>query len=416
MDRTIALSVLILNCLLCSSLAVAQEPKPAKPPLTDVQILAQGNNQFALTLHRQLASQSDKDFVVSPFSVSTALAIVHAGARGETGAEMAKALHFELPVDRQAKAFNKLLGLISDSHGDKKRFGELSVANGLWVEKSYPIRNEFVTLIQNSYQGKAQLLDFKNDSEEGRKIINRWVEEKTHDRIKGLLHPENVNTETKMVVTNAVYLNKIWLTPFMELLTKDGDFYTGTKKRSLPMMHGMMDTAYFQGDGISLLELPYNCHSTAMFILLPDEKSDLKKIEQDLDWTKLKGWIEKKEIREVTITLPRVKMEGRNSLVPALNAMGMRTPFGVSADFSGIIPGGKVQISDIIHQAYLSMDEKETEAAAATAVTTIVPTGAHIPAPKATFKANRPFLMFIIEDIEDYWHHTILFTARFTGE
>lgn len=390
----------------------AQKAEAAKKAeAADLAALVDGNNEFALALHRKLAAKSDGNFVMSPFSISTALAIVHAGARGETADEMAKALHFKLPVDRQAKAFKKLLADMNGPEDKAKRKGELSIANALWAQKSFPFRDEFLTLGRDQYQAELRLLDFENDSEAGRKEINGWVEKKTHDKIRELIQPGQVNSRTKLVVTNAVYLNKKWAVPFRKDATKDEEFNNGKEKKKVPMMHGSMDQLYYAGDGVQVLQLPYDDGDLAMLFVLPDEKQEIAKFEQELDWAKLKGWIGKLQEHDVDVILPRVKMASRNSLSKALQEMGMCLAFTSGADFTGMVSSSGVQISEVIHEACMSLDESETEAAAATAVIVWQPVSARIgPFPaKVTFRTDRPFLVLIRE------RHTneILFIGRF---
>jgi serpin B len=387
------------------------EEPPDKVRPEDMEALVTANNQFSLALHRQLAAKSKTNIIASPFSISTALAVVQAGARGETASEMARTLQLTLPPDRLPKTFRHVLAEIN-YNWHKQRPGELTVANALWIQKKFPIQEDFLNVVRTQYQSELRSLDFAQNPEGGRKEINRWIEGKSRDKIRELIQPGEVHARTRLVVTNTVYLKKAWMLRFNKDNTKDEWFYSENTKKLEPMMHARMAQFYYEGDGVKLLRLPYeDLGRLTMFVLLPDDKQGMANLEQQLDWPKLKGWIEKQKVHEVEVTLPRVKMEKKFHLREALTVMGMKHPFTDQADFSGMTSASGMQIDDIIHQAYLSLDEKGTEAAAVTAVIQVQPVTFEpvTPLPKCVFCADHPFLLLV----QDSRTGAILFTGRF---
>lgn len=386
----------------------AEPPKIVSGLKEDLETLVAGNNEFAFAFHRRLAEKSDTNFFMSPISISSALAIVHAGARGETAAEMAEALSFKLPTERQARAFEHLLTELNG--GEQKRPGELTIANALWVQESFPFRDSFLSLVGEHYQAKLCPLDFRMNAEGSRQEINKWVRVQTRDKIRELLQPNQVNPYTRLVVTNTVYLKKEWRDRFHKRLTREEWFSTPKEKKRVPMMHGGVYTDYYGDEEVQLLQLPYSDGQLAMFILLPNEKWEMAKFEQQLNWSKVNRWTQKLKYHSVTIYLPRVKVEARNHLSHLFSAMGMRLAFSEEADFSGMVSGGEIHVKEIVHQAYLSLDENGTEAAAATAICMpLLTTGVYRkPPPPVTFRADRPFLVFI----RDRKTGAILFTGR----
>lgn len=406
MKRKMIVALVISVIILWGIPMILAEEKQERPAETDVNVLVSGNNEFALELHRRLANKGNANVVVSPFSISTAMAIVHVGARGKTGTEMAKAMRFTLPSGKQVEAFKDLLS----ANQNRKGAGEFVVANALWGEKQFPLRENFLTQGRDYFKAELRLLDFRSDPEGGRTEINRWVEEKTRNKVRELIQPREVDSQTKLVVTNAVYLKKAWAIRFRKDATKDNSFQIGNEKKLVSTMHGRMEQMYFRGEGVQLLQLPYNDDRLAMLVMLPDEEKGIGDLEKVMDWPKLNRWIQKLQLHDVEISLPRMKIEARTHLPEALQDMGMRLAFTKEADFSGMASGGDLYISDVIHQANIAVDESETEAAAATAIILATPVTARsdVPLPKAVFQADHPFLIFV----RDRQTGSILFTAR----
>ncbi|XXY71546.1 serpin family protein [Sorangium sp. So ce291] len=374
-------------------------------PAADLKELVGGNTDFAFALYQQLAGMPGNLFY-SPYSMSSALAMTYAGARGATETEMAGALRFTLPQERLHPAFNALdLALARRGQGAEGKDGEgfrLKVANALWGQVGSSFAPSFLDVLAESYGAGLRVVDFAQAPDEARGIINGWVAERTEDRIKDILPEGAIQPATRLVLTNAVYFNAAWQFPFDEEDTAPGDFtlVDGTTV-SVPMMNGSAQLGYGEGDGYEALELPYDGGELSMVLVLPEEGGEL---EAGLDRERLEGVIGSLGTRSVTMTLPKFKFESTLDLVPQLVELGMPIAFTGRADFSGIDGQGGLFISDVLHKAFVSVDEAGTEAAAATAVV-IGETSAPEP---ATIRFDRPFLFFI-RDIET---GAVLFVGR----
>lgn len=372
--------------------------------------VATGVNPFAFDLYKQLRSQRGNVFV-SPFSISSALAMTAAGAKGETLAQMARVLHLQDnsgPTSRQ-----KFSDLIHATHGPQraKRPFELAVANGIWSQKGYPWRDEFKQAVRNAFEAELNDADFKTRAEETRLAINKWVEEQTRQKIKDLFAKGVISNLTRMVLANAVYYKGTWETPFQKGATKDAPFLLadGTKK-DVPMMVQKSPAGLYETDEFQLLHLPYSGKQTSMLVFLPRKEDGLGELESKLGidfWSKAVGWARSQG--DVQIHLPKFKVETQYGLNDTLAKMGMADAFDFEkADFSGMVtdmPEGKLAISAVVHKAYCDVNEEGTEAAAATGVVVGVRSA---PAKPKVFKADRPFLFAIHHDPTS----TILFLGR----
>ncbi|WP_437624797.1 serpin family protein [Sorangium sp. So ce1151] len=390
------------GCVVASDKQRISEPAV---PAADLKELVRGNTDFALALYEQLAGMPGNLFY-SPHSMSSALAMTYAGARGATETEMAGALRFTLPQERLHPAFNALdLALARRGQGAEGKDGEgfrLKVANALWGQVGSSFAPSFLDVLAESYGAGLRVVDFAQAPDEARGIINGWVAERTEGRIKDILPEGAIRPATRLVLTNAVYFNAAWQFPFDEEDTAPGDFtlLDGTAV-SVPMMNGSAQVGYGEGDGYEALELPYGGGELSMVLVLPAEGGEL---EAGLDRERLEGVIGSLGTRSVTMTLPKFKFESTLDLVPQLVELGMPIAFTGLADFSGIDGQGGLFISDVLHKAFVSVDEAGTEAAAATAVV-IGETSAPEP---ATIRFDRPFLFFI-RDIET---GAVLFVGR----
>jgi serpin B len=382
---------------------------PPKADPADVAAVTEGDNQFALDLYAQLRGQEGNLFV-SPYSISTALAMTRAGARGDTAAEMDKVMHFTLPQDK----LNPTLGAIIhqlNGDADAKRGYQLSTANALWGQKGYPFNDAFLKLAKDDFGGGLNDVDFKGATEQARQTINAWVEKQTHDKIKELLQKGILTEDTRLVLTNAIYFKGDWASQFKKDATRNEAFHlTADKKNDVPMMHQTEEYGYFDGDSFQMLEMPYTGKDLSMVVLLPKKIDGLADLEKGLTADKLAGWVGKLNKQKVIVSLPKFKTEQRISLAKTLADMGMKLAFDDQrADLSGI--GGQphdLYISDVIHKAYIDVNEEGTEAAAATAVVIAEPSAVRIEPPTPVFRADHPFL-FLIRDT-----HTgaVLFLGR----
>ncbi|HJN09530.1 MAG TPA: serpin family protein [Pirellulaceae bacterium] len=373
----------------------------------DVSGIVESGNQFALDLYQQLRGDEGNLFF-SPSSISTALAMTYAGAAGETEAEMAKTLHFQMPQDQLHDGMKALQAFWTTP--DKKKGIRLHLANRLWGQESFEFLPAFLRTTRDNYGAELARLDFATKTEESRQTINGWVEDQTEDKIIELIPPDVLSSDTKLVLTNAVYFKGDWSEPFDEKRTKDEDFHlTATDKLKAPLMHNWNDFRYAAVDGFQVLELPYGDGSLSMVVLLPEKIDGLPDLEANLTTENLQKWIRKLKSEKVKVYLPKFKTTSQFKMSSTLKSMGMVSAFDPSlADFSGMTGGKDLFISAVIHKAFVDVNEEGTEAAAATAVVTGRP--APITEPPV-FRADHPFLFMIRDDRNG----AILFVGRITN-
>ncbi|MGK4003577.1 serpin family protein [Sorangium sp. So ce1036] len=374
-------------------------------PAEDRESLARNNASFALDLGRALDGAT-KNLVYSPFSVSTALAMSYAGARGDTKEAIAKAMRFELPEDRLHPAFNHVdLELQKRAESTREGGGfRLRTANALWSQLELTLQQPFLKVLVESYGAPVRLADFTN-AEEAEGLINTWVSDRTDGLIPKLLDG-NVEPLTRLVLVNAISFKAAWSEPFKEEATKPGAFERadGTSVTA-QMMRGTQETRHGAGDGWEAVELPYAGTPVSMVVVMPDPGT-ADAFEELLDGAALEELLDSMQQRSVDITMPRFSFRSSASLKEALQTLGMGVAFSPDADFKGIIAEGELNIQDVIHEALIDVDEAGTEAAAATAVLFEV-TGGGAPEP-AEIVVDRPFFFFI----RDLATEAILFAGR----
>ena len=343
--------------------------------------LVAGNSDFAFDLYRELVASdsnlSESNLFFSPHSISLALAMAYAGATGRTMEQMSETLNFALPQDRLHPAFNTLdLALASGSAGNSNEDFRLNVANSVWGQADHGFLVEFLDVLAESYGEKVREVDFKRDSEGARILINDWVAGETEDRIRDLIPPNAIDRYTRLVLTNAIYFNAAWRYPFDERATVLRPFYElDGSEREVPMMRQQASFGYAAGEGYQAVELPYEGGQVAMTILLPDE-GRFSEVEDSLDASLLSETFDGLERQPVRLTMPTFETESAFSLSDTLVQMGMPNAFDdMKAEFAGIDglsclarDDQCLLISDVLHKAFVSVDEEGTEAAAATAV------------------------------------------------
>jgi serpin B len=378
----------------------------------DIKEAVIGNSDFAFDLYSKLSNDPNAtvprgdpngNLFFSPYSLSTALAIVYAGARGETEKQMAEALHFTLPGKRLHSAFGTLQKQLIKE--DKSRGYELLLANALWGQKGEPFLNEFLDLNKQFYDAGLTLLDFRNEEEKSRQIINHWVEEKTKDKINDLIPPDGIDNLTEMVLTNAIYFKGEWKTKFEKEYTRRSDFYVSAKdKVEVDMMQIEGIFKFYEDEKIQAVEIPYKGDEISILVLLPMEIEGIKELENTLTKENLNTIKSKMQTGQIEIYLPKLRIAwGTFSLNKVLIDLGMPDAFiPRKADFSGIINcKGCIWISNVFHQAFIEVNEEGTEAAAGTAVVLTL----HL---DMAFRADHPFI-FIIKDNRS---GSILFMGR----
>jgi len=378
----------------------------------DLATLVDGNSVFGFDLYQALREEDDNLFF-SPYSISLALAMTYAGARGETAQQMADTLQFTLSQHRLHPAFNSLdIELSQRGEAAKGKDGEgfrLNIVNAIWGQEGYKFLSEFLDVLAENYGAGLRPLDFANAPEESRITINDWVSDQTEGRIEDLIPQGLIDKLTRLVLTNAIYFNAAWQHPFNEDMTEDGPFYLlDGGEVTLPMMKQVNMLGYVEGDGYQAVELKCSGKEFSMIIFLP-QADQFEAFEGSLDAQQVSAILGKLEGKKVTLTMPRFEFESKFNLKGALSTMGMPLAFiWPGADFSGITGKCDLFIRDVVHKAFISVDETGTEAAAATAVVmppTAVPSK---PIKAIEVKIDHPFI-FVIRDIET---GTILLVGR----
>lgn len=382
----------------------------AQTPAPDPAIVA-GNTAFALDLYAELGAAAGGNLLFSPFSISQALAMTYAGAVGETAAQMAATLGFDLPAPALGEAFGRLnADLIARGAGGEGE-GALRIANALWGEQTYPFSEAFSAELERSYGAGLQETDFAGAPEAAREEINAWVAEQTEDRIEDIV-PEGVITElTRLVLANAIYFYGPWRDTFDSAATEDDTFHLlDGGEVTVPFMFQQETFPYAAGDGWQAIELPYEQEGFAMTILLPDEGT-FEDYEAGLDAETLDAALGQLDWREMDLFFPKFQFDFGASVADALKALGMTDAFdGDRADFSGMVdgtPSEELAIGDVLHKAFIGVDEDGTEAAAATAVI-VGPTSAAPPEDPLEVRVDRPFLFAIRDTVTG----TLLFLGR----
>jgi len=387
---------------------IGREPAATAP--ADRVKVAEGINRFAFDLYAKLKDQEGNLFL-SPYSISTALTMTYAGARGQTAQQMAEVLHFPANlVDDPDRLHGAYAASIKELNaGGKERGYELAVANRLWGQKGYGFLPDFLGLLKTHYGAGLEEVDFARATEAARQTINGWVEEQTKDKIKELLKPGVLDTMTRLVLTNAIYFKGQWLREFPKDATRDEDFFLAPEKKvTAPMMNQTGEFGYFGGPDFQALELPYKGEDLSMVVLLPKAKDGLADLEKALSAEKVAEAVAKLRKQKVMVVLPKFKTTAEfEQLKEPLIALGMKDAFGTDADFSGMNGKKDLFISAVVHKAFVAVDEEGTEAAAATAVVVKL-TALREPPP--IFRADHPFV-FLIRDKRS---GAVLFLGRLT--
>ncbi len=379
------------------AMPVVEEPAPG---VDYREMTVIGNTRFALDLYVQL-SRKEGNLFFSPYSISTALAMSWSGARNNTEKEMADTLHFPMG---QAKVHQTFAGLEKGlaeilARGDVS----LTTANSIWPQAGLPLLDGYVQCLSENYGVAATPLDYVRETEAARQTINRWVEEKTREKIRELIRPGDLDPSTVMVLVNAIHFKGDWASKFKEKSTRPADFTLpdGTVKQVATMFQtGSFDVG---GDKeVELLELPYQGGDLSMLILLPRDRQGLPALENGLTPERLVTLLGSLHEMKVSVWLPKFKFTwGTTDLVGPLQALGMKEAFTRSADFSGMDGSKGYFISLVLHKAFIEVNEQGSEAAAATAVV-------HKRSMPPRFQVNHPFLFLIRDNVSG----SILFLGR----
>jgi len=364
-------------------------------------------NAFGLDLYRRAAGSGNA--VMSPASIALALAMARAGASGQTAAQMDAVLH-AFGSDANANGVNSLQqaltglsGTFTDGNGDKHDL-TLRITNAPFAQRGMSLKQPFVDALSTRFGAGIRLVDYITNPEAARLLINSWVSDQTEKRIPELLAKGTIDTLTRLTLVNAIYMKAPWQVPFLASETHDAAFTrVDGSQVNVPTMSGTLPASYAAGSGWTAVELPYAGGSLAMTIIVP---TNLAAFESRLDAAVFAQIMGALQSREVALTLPKFKIETKIELADVLVAMGIGNAFNPdAADFSGITSQEQLYISAVVHQANIDVDEKGTEAAAATAV--VMTAGAR-PDPPVTVNVDHPFI-FAVRDTKT---GAVLFLGR----
>ncbi|MBN2715476.1 MAG: serpin family protein [Deltaproteobacteria bacterium] len=380
---------------------------------TDIKKCVDGNTQFAMDLYGQLTAESDDNLFYSPYSISVALSMAYGGAEGNTQSEMQSTMHFDLAEPALYYAFNaldlELAGRGQNAAGMDGEPFQLHIVNDTWGQKDYEFLDDYLDLLSGYYGADLKILDFAGNTEGAREAINGYISEQTNDRINDLLPEGSIKPVTRMVLTNVIYFNAAWSSQFERESTSPELFtsFDGTE-RDVPTMHQTEVMQYMTGDGFEAVSLAYDGGEMSMMLVLP-AKDTFGDFENNLSADLLQNIFDGLESTRVRLSLPSFELAGDSiSLKTELEALGMEAPFSSDADFSGMTGNRELLIGNVIHKAFIKVNEDGTEAAAATAVI-MDGNGAPLDEPDPiVVQFNRPFF-FVIRDNPT---NTVLFAGR----
>ena len=369
--------------------------------------LVDGNNQFSFGLYNEIKSNSNDNLFYSPFSISTAMAMVYAGARNETALQISKTLKF--PADEKFHSDYKRL-LTNLDEGAKGSI-QLNIANCLWAQKDFKFLDSYFDQVLTNYNSELKNVDFIDpaEREKTRHEINLWVAQKTNERIQDILAPGTLTDRTRLVLVNAIYFYGDWAYPFEKHATSPKDFILiGGSKYRVPFMNQKKSYRYYEDDNIKAIEIPYKDDKACMMIILPHATDGITILDQSFNEKFFRKISDEFTFEQVHLSLPKFETTYEISLGETLSDMGMPRAFSdLGADFSGMTGKRDLYISDVIHKAFIKVDEKGTEAAAATAVVMEIA----IARPQSDikiFNADHPFIFCI----KDNTTGSILFMGR----
>lgn len=379
-------------------LVQSSKPRITSPDVSDEELaeLTTGSAEFAWQFYREITKPGENLFF-SPYSLSVALAMTWAGARGATEAEMAEAMRFTLGQEKLHPAFNRLdleLARRAERSGrDAPLPFVLNVTNALFGQVGFVFLDAFLDRLAEHYGAGMRLMDFINETEASRVAINAWVSEKTHERIKELIPAGIITTATRLVLVNAIFFTASWESPFEKARTEQSAFRRLDGSEVLvPTMQQSLRAPYLEGEGFRAAELPYDGGDLAMLLIVPNQ-GQFAVVEGQLSATRVREIRAGLSQHQVELALPKFSFRSEVPSKAPLQSMGMVEPFGGNADFTGMNGSGGLFIQDVVHQAFVAVDENGTEAAAATAV--IV--GEVSAPPPATLAIDRPFVFAIVD-------------------
>lgn len=373
--------------------------------------LVSSNNAFACNIYSKINNDNpNSNLFFSPYSISTALTMAYVGAAGETAKQMKEVMNFNFEESSLNSSYLQLLNILNDTSGKSY---QLEVANSLWAQEDVEFKDSFIKTIDNYYGGFFYKVDYKKDAESARLKINRWVEDKTQEKIKDLVPRDGVNFSTKLVLVNAIYFKGKWAQYFQKTNTQNNDFFLlDGKSVSMPMMTQTNEFGYMENSDLQLLEMDYAGNDLSMVVILPKKGKTITDIEKNFSFENLENWIINILKKEVEVHFPKFRLEQSFGLNDCLISLGMTDAFDSrKADFSAmsIKKEDSFYISAVIHKAFVDVEEEGTEAAAATAVIMRVTASLNMEKEVVpVFRADHPFI-FLIRDKRT---NSILFVGK----
>jgi serpin B len=405
-------SVLIL-CLALSCGLTAQEEQeeeiPAETPVNKekeredhVAAVVQGNNLFALQLYSKLKT-APGNFFFSPYTISAGMVLPYAGAKGGTQQQIQAGMHYLLQEQNLYETFAWLNRHLTSSWYLGPNENRLLLTSSLWYQSTIKILPDFLALVATHFKGSFRAVDFQRNPVGAVMTINRWIKDSTQGRVNPIVDREMTHSTTRMMMVSAGSIRGVWTYPFDPLVSKYQSFFVNDSLTlSVPMMSLMGDFQMLEQPQFTLLELPYRPSSPvtaehSMVVFLPKYPFDISQVERLVISDALNGLLKNTRLERVIVTLPRFTISHTIDLTGIMQSMGMVLPFSSVADFSGISSNKDLHLNRVVHKAFLSVDEKGSEAVAATAFSL----GGHVIAqdesPPLIFKVDHPFIFVIIE-------------------
>jgi len=385
---------LLVGLATLATCSPAPNPKCQSGSLEEAKKTERALADFAINLFKNIsAQQEDKNQIISPVSVALALALLENGANGETRQQLQKQLIENGATDEVLSVYSALEKNLQ-IHDQVTR---LQIANGIFHDKQVQLKQDYQKSTQECLEAQVQEEDFKNQLEQTRQEINKFISDKTESKIPELFKKGALQSEVRIVLANAVYLKAAWQKAFDKQQTKTGQFYRQGRQQepqNVQFMKVEDDYRFSQDEKLQVVELKYHQDQLSMYVLLPKQRDGLKELEQRLNGDQLRSIQENLRITKVQIQLPKFSTRSSQNLKPILSKMGLEKLFSSQADLSRLSEE-KVQISQAVHEAYIKVDEDGTEAAAATAHGGPL---AHLSGEPTPFIADHPFMYTIVHN------------------
>lgn len=396
--REIIVIVIVLSCLWGNVGQAADEQA--------VRQLVENNTNFALALYKAIAGEQRGNLFLSPYSISSALAMTYAGARGETEKQIAKTLRLSQDQATIHPAFAEIASKITAINASGNV--EITTANALWLQQNFQVLDAYLATIRAQYRGQLFPVNFVEAAEAARQQINAWIEEQTKQKIRELLPAGSISNLTRCVLTNAIYFKGKWANAFDPAATSDQSFWVSLDQEiSVPTMHLQAPMKYAQIENMQIVELPYAGEEISLLLAISKAKDGIGFLERHLAWDVLSSWRRDIAMQDVELFLPKFSVTSQFGLAKTLEQMGMSNAFSDRADFSGIEASKTLSIADVMHKAFIDVNEEGTEAAGATGVVIGV-TSVQEPHPVPVVRADHPFFFLIQEKTTG----SILFMGR----